>query len=498
MRRIVRHIVRASAGLGIGCGICFGFGLAAGTAAAQAPAQTPTPAQTPAPAPGPAPQRAAAPAAEQAATQAPGQALTLADAERLALRQSPELQISQKSVEVAGRRVRAARAQRLPRLSLESNLLVWNDEISFQLPGPPSMDPSMPPTFIDVVVRPQVTSTTSVTVAEPLTGQIALGKLVEIEKAGKAASEAELQGAQVDVAFRATDGYLTVLLAQAGQQVAAQRVGQIEAQLGRARVLADGGVLQRVDIMRLEAALAAAQRELITAESRVRLALGGLILALGLSADAAVAVHDDLPAEPPPPPAAVNDAVATATERRADLRAMSFRARQAESGAGAAKASLYPNVAAIGTFQHSEGAGSLGSPDAWFVGLSLQWNAWDWGQTWQSYKAAELQAVQADLAAARMVDVVRVEVAAMASDAQSAYQALAVTRTGLAAAEEAYRIQNDRFNEGVATTTDVLDAESEVAQARLGYASARYAYFRALAALARVTGQKPSALLSAM
>jgi outer membrane protein len=499
MSRTVRPIVRISPRLGALGALC-ALGLASGTAAAQAPAggpaRTPAPAQTPAqPAqaqPGQAPQ--AQPG------QAPGQAkaLTLADAEHLALRQSPELAISQKSVDAADRRVKAARSQRLPRLSVDSNLLLWNEEIAFQIPGPPNPDMPDMPTLIDVVVRGQVTSTTTVTVAQPLTPLIAISDLIEVEEAGRSASEAELQGTRVDVAFRATDGYLVVLLAQAGQQVATQRVAQVEAQLGRARALVEGGVLQPVDVMRLEVALAAAQRELITAELQVRLALGNLILALGLPADAAVDVQDTLPPEPQPPPAAAGEAMASAVEQRADVRALTFRAQQAESGASAAKASLYPVVAAIGTFQHSEGGGSLQAADSLFAGLTLQWNVWDWGHTWQNYKAAEIQAAQVDLAAARMVDVVRLQVAGAASDAQSAYQALAVTRTGLAAAEEAYRIQSDRFSEGVATTTDVIDAEIEVTQARLGYASARYAYFRALASLARATGQMPSAFLSAI
>ncbi|HWN70577.1 MAG TPA: TolC family protein, partial [Haliangium sp.] len=189
--------------------------LAPGTAAAQAPA---APAQTPATPAAPQTQPSATPAPASAQPgQAPGQvqALTLADAERLALRESPELQISQKSVDAASRRVQAARSQRLPRLSVESNLLVWNKPIEIPFTMPPA------------VIRGQVTSTTTVTVAQPLTPLIAIGKLIEVEEAGRSASEAEVQGTRVDVAFRATDGYLIVLLAQAGQQVATQRVAQV-------------------------------------------------------------------------------------------------------------------------------------------------------------------------------------------------------------------------------------------------------------------------------
>ena len=423
--------------------------------------------------------------------------LSLGEAEQIALGQSPELAMAQKGVDGARARLAATRALRLPRVTLEANVLVWNEELSFVVPTP-SM--TMPGEFelTPVTVRGQTTASATLSVAQPLTQQIALGKLVDVEEAGVAAAKEDQGGARVEVAYRVADGYLVVLLAEAAKEIAGLRAAQFEAQLARARVLVDGGVLQPVDAMRLEAALAAAQREVIVATSQARQAMGGLVLALGLPPDTVVQVRDDLPDEPKALGMGVDEAVAMASERRPDMRALAHRAEQARSGAGAAKAGLLPELVAVGSYQHNEGGGTFQSADAWFAGLNLQWNVWDWGNTWHGYEEAEAKAAQARMAAERMGDRVHVEVSATALDAQSAYDALAVARTGLAAAEEAFRIQNDRFSEGVATTTDLLDAQTEVTQARLGYASARYAYFRALAALARATGQVPSALLSAL
>jgi outer membrane protein TolC len=82
-----------------------------------------------------------------------------------------------------------------------------------------------------------------------------------------------------------------------------------------------------------------------------------------------------------------------------------------------------------------------------------------------------------------------------AREARAAYDSLAVARAGLTASEEAFRIQEVRFREGAATTTDLLSSETELAEARIGYATARHAYFLQLAALAQATGQLPDALL---
>jgi outer membrane protein TolC len=68
-----------------------------------------------------------------------------------------------------------------------------------------------------------------------------------------------------------------------------------------------------------------------------------------------------------------------------------------------------------------------------------------------------------------------------------------VAEFGLKAVEEAYRLQQVRFKEGAATTTDVLDAESEVGRARSQATIGRYQYLIAWMALVRAVGQVPEA-----
>ena len=58
-----------------------------------------------------------------------------------------------------------------------------------------------------------------------------------------------------------------------------------------------------------------------------------------------------------------------------------------------------------------------------------------------------------------------------------------VTEKTIAQAEELARIQKDRYNLQVATTTDVLDAQTLLIQAKNNYLTARADHARALAAL---------------
>ena len=93
---------------------------------------------------------------------------------------------------------------------------------------------------------------------------------------------------------------------------------------------------------------------------------------------------------------------------------------------------------------------------------------------------------------AQLDDRIALEVRRRWLEAQAGHDSLAAAATQLAATEEAYRLQQVRFAAAAATTTDVLDAEAEVARARLQAALARDDYFLARLALERAIGEAPT------
>jgi outer membrane protein TolC len=429
-------------------------------------------------------------AGAQPAAPSTGERLTLAAAVELALDRSPDLAISEEGVEAARHRVTSVKRKRLPAVSVAASALYWDKELSFTIAPPmPGAEPE------SLTVRERLTTASSATAVLPLSPQLVLTHAIAVEKNGLRATEQDHEARRLEVASNVVGAYLGVQLARATNQIAQQRTELVQAQLERARTLKEGGVLGQVDVMRLEAALAAARREAITSASDAESAEDMLVLAIGLPEGTRLELVDELPAQVSTAPMSPDEAVRQAAQRRPELRAARARADQARAGARVQMADLFPNVSALGTVQHNTGNGPFMPENAWFVGLQLSWNLWDWGSTWHAYKASSHQADQAAMAADRMADGLRVEVRRNARQARAAYDALDVARAGLAAAEEAFRIQEARFQEGATTTTELLQAETEVVEARIGYANARHGYFLQLAALARATGQLPAALL---
>ena len=188
------------------------------------------------------------------------------------------------------------------------------------------------------------------------------------------------------------------------------------------------------------------------------------------------------------------ETAAAARRERPELRAASERAEQAKAGRAVAVSQLLPNIMGVATYQHTEGQSTFQPKNAWFVGATLSWDIWDWGKRWSGVKEAEAKALQASLGQRALGDQIAFDAQRRLVEARTGYETLALARSGLEAAEEAYRIQSVRYAEGAATTTDVIDAEADVSRARSSYAQSRYDYYLAQAALARAVGRLPLAL----
>jgi outer membrane protein len=436
------------------------------------------------------------PASAQTGAAAAPRRLTFREAIELAVKRGPEIVMAGQGIEASAARVRGAGAQRFPQLRAEANVLYWDKALDLQFPAmgmSPGMEPAGPAPGLRV--RDRLTSQVTVTLAQPISALVVLHRLIALEQNGVEAARADQSRARLDTAQRASEAYLRLLQARALVSVAEKSVAQVEAQLERARVLEKAGALAHVDVLRLTSARDSARQGLLRARAGLDVGQAGLVLALELPAGTALEVVDDFPDPPPTLVMADGDSAAVARRERPELRAASERASQARAGRAVAMSQLLPNILAVGTYQHTEGQSTFQPKNAWFVGATLSWDLWDWGKRWSGVKEAEARARQAEIGQQMLGDQIAFDAQRRLVEARTAFDSLAVARSGLEAAEEAYRIQSVRYAEGAATTTDVIDAEADVSRARSSYAQSRYDYYLAQTALARAVGRSPLALI---
>jgi outer membrane protein TolC len=181
---------------------------------------------------------------------------------------------------------------------------------------------------------------------------------------------------------------------------------------------------------------------------------------------------------------------------RPERRALEDRAEAAQARSAAARASRRPQFGVNAGYDYARPNPRIfprngAWADSWDISLNGTWTVWDGGRR----RAEEAEATAAARAAqARVGDFdrqVTLEITQRRLDVESSRAAIATAGDGVRSAMEAHRVVRERFAAGVATSTDVLDAETALLQAELdrtrALANARIADARLLRALGAPT-----------
>lgn len=425
--------------------------------------------------------------AEDAATRpqapsSPAHPVTMAQAIDAALSHNPQLAIAAETIVAADAKATADATLRLPLLSARANMLFWDRAIEADLG----------PDIGKITIRNRVTGTVDVSVSQPLSGALVIGKLVSRDRAATEASRAQRDGLRIDVAYQTAEAYLTALQARTLGQVAKSTLQQLDADLQHAKILLQAGTLQQVDVLRLDVERARVEQQLLQADTAELGARRRLALLLGLPDGTELALVE-IDTTPPALPWTEDEAVARARRDRADARVAEANSHVAELGVAVSRAGYYPTVSLLGVYSHAINAGAFGSTaDSAYVGLSLDWNLWDWGKRAAEVEGAQAVSRQALLTQGALADQIAVDTRATWQAARTAQATLEVTARGLAAAVEAQRLQSARFAHGAATTVELVDAETALANAQAQAAIARYQYLVAWMALSRSVGTLPA------
>lgn len=242
------------------------------------------------------------------------------------------------------------------------------------------------------------------------------------------------------------------------------------------------GLLTEADLLQAEAELAAAQAELSDAQ-RIRLdALQDLGRQLGWSPDTLPLPSDSL-AAPEPVEEGEFDPHA-----RADLRALASAASAADASRTGAVLAFVPALHAFaGYATHSEELGF--DENDWTVGVMLRWTVFSgFGRTAELQRATHERRV-ARIRYERTLRDARSEVDQAQRAVRSASRQVEATRTAAAAAESGRDLMRRRFEEGLVTAADLLQAEARATNMRVRAIRALAQYHMAVARLEFVWSQ---------
>src|SRR5437763_925394 len=270
-------------------------------------------------------------------------------------------------------------------------------------------------------------------------------------------------------------------------------LGRIGAHLADVRNQLNVGLVPPSDVLTLEAQQAHQQQLLIEAQDLVETSSADFRRLVGLAPETPFELPDrlDAPLARSRQIAALVDA---AKSSRAERKALEIRIGGASERKAAAEAGRLPLIATAGGYDFArpnpkifprEAAGKT----SWDIGVNLKWSFVDGGRTRAEVAEAAANQRAAEERLKEFDVTVDAEVRQRAADLSSAAAAIAAAEVGVRSAEEARRVVADRFSAGVATNTDVIDAQLSLLQAELDRTRAFANVHLAAARLDRATGQ---------
>jgi outer membrane protein len=302
------------------------------------------------------------------------------------------------------------------------------------------------------------------------------------------AAARQLDRTDQEIVFRVVSAYDQVFLASKQLEVAEQSMKTAQAILDRSQSRFDSGLVVESDLLTAKVRMAVRQQELIRARNDVALAQTQLNLAMGMPAESAFQLTESLSEQNLPVPA-LAEAEKQAINNRQDLKRVAAEEAAQHQSAAIAKSSFGPRVNAFAGWEMDNPTFVAGGGgNNWLGGIELQIDIFQGGA-----KRAELsrqRALEEKVTAMKQAatDGVRLEVRRAYYDVDSNRQQVEVTRAAIAQAQESLRINQDRYDSGLTTITDVLSAEEAARRSQTDYWEALYRFHTSYANLELASG----------
>ena len=318
--------------------------------------------------------------------------------------------------------------------------------------------------------------------------------LTRAARAEAVASSEDLSSIEADVRLEVTRAYWGAVAAAENARVTQQALERTDAHLKDLRARLDAGLIPPNDVLSAEAQRARQQVQVIEAHNASELSLADLRRLVGLDADVPLALTTTL--EPPgrveqdPLGAQVDRARRNRPERAALLQ----RVEAAAARVTAAGSTRRPAILLNGGLDYARPNPRIFPRmaewrESWDVSLNAAWSLWDGGR--RAADVAEATATERALRARleEFDSLVALEVRQRRLDLEAGRAAAAAAAEGVRSAAEARRVVGERFAAGVATSTDVLEAQVALLLAELDRTRALTGVRVAEARLARALGQ---------
>lgn len=434
-----------------------------------------------------------------AGAQTPSGVVTLDSCRTMALKSNKQLMISRQQIKTAGYQKKEAFAAYLPALDFNGGYAYNQKDISifaddqflpiktfdpakgtyeFDLltnpqTGLPVMSPSGQPIPKNVAYLPKEAMTYDIhnvffgalTLTQPI---FMGGKIVAMNKITRYAERLAEQmhnNEAENVVYAVDAAYWLVVSLKAKQSLADSYVNLLDTLSRNVSLMVEQGVATRSDQLSVDVKLNSARVDKVKVDNGLSLARMALAQVCGLPVNTVFTLADEGLENVEATqisPASYN--MEEVYERRPDLHALRLGVDIAGQQKKVVMSDMLPKLAVVGAYSFSNPNMFNGFAKrfngAFSVGATLSIPIWHWGGNYNKYRAAKSEETVMKLRLSDARDLVDLQVSQASYKSQEALKTFEMTSSNLAKADDNLRTATLAFREGVATSDNVMEAQT--------------------------------------
>lgn len=297
---------------------------------------------------------------------------------------------------------------------------------------------------------------------------------VDASRRGVEIAELEIDRADQEVKLDATTAFYDVLQTRNFVNLQKESVERLELHLKNVKAQFEVGVVAKVDVLRSEVELADAQQELIKAENSYEIALASLNNTIGLDLDKQIVVSEELTYEEYLK--TMEYCLNYSMENRPEILQAEKSVQAAKSNIMSARSGYIPTVNLSASHGWSDDKFPGSDRDNWTISAVVNVNIFDSQTTRGAVDNAQGNLVQKEASYKQTKDNVALQVRSNYLNLREAEKRIYTSSVTVEKAKEDYKISLVRYQAGVGTNTDVLDAQVALTNAATNYLQALYDY----------------------
>lgn len=411
--------------------------------------------------------------------------LTEDEAIDLALKNSKVLSSSFARFQSSEARLKEVNTSRLPSLKFSAGYTRLSKVDPFNIQTP----------FGTFEISPSILNnyTTKLSLTQPLFTGFRLNSSSSIAEYSAEASSEDFNKDKKELVFNVRNSYWGLFKTTQLKKVIDENVLQIKAHLTDAQNLLNQGMLTNNDVLKIEVQYNDALLRQVDATNNLKLAMINLNSIMSISLNTEIEIASSLKPKYNEYEE-LNTLINRAFQSRPEMKSADFRIKANESGVALAQSGWYPQIFLFSNLYYSRPnprivPGKDAFRETWDAGVSLNWDVWNWLSTSYQTQQAEATLTQSQEGMGILKDAITLEVTQNYLSANQNKMKIEIAETGVRQAEENMRTTSERFKQGLVTSSDLIDAEVALLQAKTSYTNSVVDYELAKAKLNKSIGE---------